>query len=149
MIFGISQYFSNTITKYKAEKLRIVYMGVFYFVGMILLFVLGYTFGLSFLGIKLTLYYMPFYFLEYLYGEFQSRLSEFKFINKKTESIIAISFVVWICIIVRFNLYDISDSVKGILIRAVASLSGCVAIFGVLKNVLASTKNGGANGMVW
>ena len=57
--------------------------------------------------------------------------------------------MVWICIIVRFNLYDISDSVKGILIRAVASLSGCVAIFGVLKNVLASTKNGGANGMVW
>ena len=93
MIFGISQYFSNTITKYKAEKLRIVYMGVFYFVGMILLFVLGYTFGLSFLGIKLTLYYMPFYFLGYLYGEFQSRLSEFKFINKKQK--VLLQYLLW------------------------------------------------------
>lgn len=136
MIFGISQFLAGVIAKNKTGTVKVIYIGVVYLMGMFLLTGLGFAFGLSFLGIKLTLYYMPFYFLGYLYGKLQDQLFKFKSIDNWIELIVAISFIVWIGIITRFNLYDISDNGLGVAIRAVASLFGCIAVFGLLKSVL-------------
>lgn len=140
MIFGISQFLSSVIAKNNTGTVKVIYIGVVYLLGMFLLTGLGFAFGLSFLGIKLILYYMPFYFLGYLYGKLQDQLFKFKSIDNWIELIVAISFIVWIGIITRFNLYDISDNGLGVAIRAVASLFGCIAVFGLLKSVLNFTE---------
>lgn len=141
MIFGVSSFLSNKIANGKNQILKIFICGIFYVIGMIALAALGYVFGLSFLCIKLTLYYMPFYFLGHIYGKFYDELKSKPYFKTLTEIVICACFVIWIVLIKRFNLYAIEDSVPGILLRAIASLTGCIAICGLLPKLFDSLKS--------
>lgn len=91
---------------------------------------LGLVAGLSFLCIKLTIYYTPFYLLGHLYGKYSAKIPE------KVKQIFApICLAVWLAIILRVDIYTIEDGVYGIVLRAMASLCGCIAVSAMVANL--------------
>lgn len=141
MIFGIASFIAERLSKENLLKRQIVLLG-FYLVGMILLVGIGAILGLSFFAIKLTLYYMPFYYAGFLYGQFDDRMKESDTGKKMIDSIVAICFAVWLFIILRFPLYEMSDGGFAIILRAATSLAGCSAVCGLCKGIF-SDKIGG------
>lgn len=125
IIFGLSEYFSYKI--FNSQK----YLIIVYICGMGFFLIVGKIIGLNFLGIKLTIYYMIFYFLGYLY-------SKISFIFQNKENIkeigIMLSFLIWIGLICRYNFFEIDDNVLGIIIRLIASITGVISIIGLLIN---------------
>ena len=73
MIFGIASFIAERVSKENLLKKQTVLLGC-YLVGMVLLVGIGAILGLSFFAIKLTLYYMPFYYAGFLYGQFDDRM---------------------------------------------------------------------------
>ena len=142
MIFGIASFIAERVSKESLLKKQIVLLG-FYLVGMILLVGIGAILGLSFFAIKLTLYYMPFYYAGFLYGQFDDRIKEFDTGKKIIDSVVAICFVVWLFIILRFSLYEMSDGGFAIILRAATSLAGCIAVCGLSKGIFSSKIGGG------
>lgn len=152
LIHGAARFFANKITTHKAFGVNSIFketicIGVFYVIGMAILALIGFVLGFSFFCIKLTLYYMPFYFAGYVYGKFQDQLNK----NKKgkwfIQIVIAVSLFVWLAIILRINLYAISDSGMGILIRVFASLTGCIAICGLCSGFFGENLRGGGTSL--
>ena len=143
MIFGIASFVAERVSKENLLKKRIVLL-VCYFVGMLLLVGIGTILGLSFFAIKLTLYYMPFYYAGFLYGQFDDRMKESEIGKKIIDSVVAICFVVWLFVILRFPLYEMSDGGFAIILRAATSLAGCIAVCGLCKEIF-SEKIGGGN----
>ena len=141
MIFGIASFIAERLSKENLLKRQIVFLG-FYLVGMILLVGIGAILGFSFFAIKLTLYYMPFYYAGFLYGQFDDRMKESEIGKKIIDSVIAICFVVWLFIILRFSLYEMSDGVFAIILRAATSLAGCIAVCGLCKGIFSSKMGG-------
>ena len=105
---------------------------------MVLLVGIGAILGLSFFAIKLTLYYMPFYYAGFLYGQFDDRMKESDTGKKVIDSIVAICFAVWLFVILRFSLYEMSDGGFAIILRAATSLAGCIAVCGLCKGIFSS-----------
>ena len=147
MIFGIASFVAERLSKENLLKRQIVLLG-FYLVGMILLVGIGAILGLSFFAIKLTLYYMPFYYAGFLYGQFDDRMKESEIGKKMIDSVVAICFVVWLFIILRISLYEMSDGGSAIILRAATSLSGCIAVCGLCKGIFSSKIGGGGN-LAW
>lgn len=116
-------------------KRKIIVMSIIYGLGMIILAIIGCMMGMSFFGIRLTLYYMPFYFIGYLYGMFQDELQSFTKSDIINEIIVAICFCVWVTILVRFPLYALPDSISSVVIRAGCSFAGCIAISSLCMNL--------------
>lgn len=141
MIFGIASFIAERLSKENLLKRQIVFLG-FYLVGMILLVGIGAILGFSFFAIKLTLYYMPFYYAGFLYGQFDDRMKESEIGKKIIDSVIAICFVVWLFIILRFSLYEMSDGGFAIILRAATSLAGCIAVCGLCKGIFSSKMGG-------
>ena len=110
---------------------------------MALLAAVGLALGLSFFCIKLTLYYMPFYFAGYIYGKFQDKINEKPKGRWLTQIVVAASLFAWLAIILRISLYSISDSGMGILVRAFASLTGCIAVCGLCSTLFGKNRIGG------
>ena len=130
IIFGISQFFAEKLAKKKTGKVAIA-AAVFAF-GMAALLAVGLKAGISFFGIKLTLYYMPFYFAGYLYGEYQDSILGKGYGAKTVEAVVAVCSAVWITLLAKYNIYGLSDGAAGaVIIRAIASFAGCIAIFGL------------------
>nr|APZ79458.1 Nodulation acetyltransferase protein [Streptococcus suis] len=73
---------------------------------------------------------MPFYFLGYLFGQLDAELFEYKYGNQIKEIVIAGCFIGWIALMVWFNFYSIGDEEIGIILRALASIMGCIAVCG-------------------
>lgn len=141
MIFGIVSFIAERVSKENLLKKQTVLLGC-YVVGMVLLMGIGAILGLSFFAIKLTLYYMPFYYVGFLYGQFDDRMKESEIGKKIIDSVVAICFVVWLFVILRYSIYDMSDGITEIILRVVASLTGCIAICGICKELFTS-KSGG------
>lgn len=142
MIFGIASFIAERLSKENLLKKQIVLLG-FYLVGMVLLVGIGAILGLSFFAIKLTLYYMPFYYAGFLYGQFDDRMKESDTGKKMIDSIVAICFAVWLFVILRFPLYEMSDGGFAIILRAVTSLAGCIAVCGLCRGIFSSKIRGG------
>lgn len=147
LIYGVASFFAHKRTTQKASWVNstfneIICIGVFYAIGMALLVIIGLSLGLSFFCIKLTLYYMPFYFAGYVYGKLQDQINESGKGKWLTQIVIAVSLPVWLAIILRINLYVISDSGMDILIRAFASLTGCIAICGLCSGLFGKNWGG-------
>ena len=141
VVYCISEFFSLKVQKdYQTFKNTIMIWIMFVF-GMIILLGIGIIFGLSFLGIKLTLYYMPFYFCGFLYGKYQDKIHMLKGSKKVIELVVAISAIVWMYSLIRINLYSLQDSGINIIIRAIVSMTGCITIFGLIRdcNIIKNT----------
>lgn len=152
LILGVSSYLANRITSKKncsnGNLKDIIFTGIFYVVGMALLAAVGLALGLSFFCIKLTLYYMPFYFVGYIYGKLQDKINEKAKGRWLTQIVVAVSLFAWLAIILRISLYSISDSGMGILVRAFASLTGCIAVCGVISPLFSNNQIGGGSFIV-
>lgn len=142
MIFGIASFIAERVSKENLLKKQTVLLGC-YLVGMVLLVGIGAILGLSFFAIKLTLYYMPFYYAGFLYGQFDDRMKESDTGKKMIDSIVAICFAVWLFIILRFPLYEMSDGGFAIILRAATSLAGCSAVCGLCKGIFSDKIGGG------
>lgn len=131
MAYGFSCFISEKVSSEKAKSL--VGISVF-LLEMAILAIIALVFGMSFLCIKLTLYYMPFFYARALYGRYQDNITNFKNGNKIIELFVATSAFVYILLLLRFNTYYLSESLVEIFLRAIISLSGCCSIcFAVSK----------------
>lgn len=147
MIFGIASCMAERVSKENLLKKQIVLLGC-YLVGMVLLVGIGAILGLSFFAIKLTLYYMPFYYAGFLYGQFDDSMKESEIGKKIIDSVVAICFVVWLFVILRLSLYEMSDGGFAIILRAATSLAGCIAVCGLCKGIFSSKIWGGGT-LAW
>lgn len=141
MIFGIASFIGEKIEKENAIKKQAVVL-IVYLAGMTVLGGIGFCLGISFFAIKLTLYYMPFYYAGYLYGQMDDRLSNIPIGKKLVDCCIALCFALWLFVILRFSLYGMADSGLAIILRASTSLAGCIAVCGLCKGLF-SLKIGG------
>lgn len=73
MIFGVASYVAELVGKDNNLKKQMTLL-IVYILGMVVLASIGILLGMSFFAIKLTLYYMPFYYLGYLYGQYDARI---------------------------------------------------------------------------
>lgn len=142
MIFGVASFVAERASKENLLKKQIVLLGC-YLAGMVLLVGIGVILGLSFFAIKLTLYYMPFYYAGFLYGQFDDRMKESETGKKIIDSVVAICFVMWLFVILRFPLYEMSDGGFAIILRAATSLAGCIAVCGLCKGIFSENRGGG------
>ncbi len=137
MIFGLSTYFAGKISKGKEIKNKTLTL-LFYVVGMAVLAAVGFVFGFSFFAIKLTLYYMPFYFAGYLYGQYRERILNTKWGKQTVDAAVAACFAVWLAIMTRCYIYALSDSVMAVALRIISSMTGCIAVCGLCKGLFSN-----------
>lgn len=130
IIFGLSVFCAKKVIDKSGFKQQVVTAAI-YGIGMFCLLGVGMIFGMSFFAIKLTLYYMPFYFAGYLYGQYEDKFNCMKKGKQYLDRVVAISFFVWVYAILRYSLYNMSDDGLAIIIRVLVSLSGCIAVLGL------------------
>ena len=146
MIFGIASFLAENASNGNILKKQIVLL-VCYLAGMVLLVGIGVLLGMSFFAIKLTLYYMPFYYAGFLFGQLDDKRMEGDKGKRIIDCVVAICFVIWLAVILRVSLYEMSDGGVAIILRAATSLSGCVAICGLCRGIF--SKNGGGGTLTW
>ena len=142
MVYGLAQFLSGCICKQKNKYRKLITFTVFYLLGMIGLVAVGLVTGLAFLGIKLTLYYMPFYYVGFLFGQFDAKLFEYKYGDRIKDTTVAVSFACWLALMARFNFYSIGDDFRGIILRVLASMMGCIAVCGLVPRLYTSAGGG-------
>lgn len=131
MVFGISRFIALKISKAKSEITTLIFTVLIFILGATVIGVIGLKMGFSFLCIKLTLYYMPFYMAGAIFGKLQNKIFASKSGKMFIEMIVAVCCLIFIAIIIRVNLYTISDNAINIGLRAFTSLAGCIAICGL------------------
>lgn len=134
IVFGLSTFLAQKIVKTKGIK-QLAMTALLYLVAMAVLAGIAFVAGLSFFAIKLTLYYMPFFFAGYLYGQYRDRLLETTCGKIVKDVVVAICLATWLSIITRFHLFAMPDSGMGIVLRAFSSLTGCIAVCGLGKGL--------------
>lgn len=132
VVFGMSRFLSGKFHLSSGVK-GIFVTGVFYSVGMLLLFGITQVFGESFLSLKQTLYYMLFYFAGFTWGEVK-RMPIYEKLASLVDAVIGLSVAAFFFLLQRYNLYSISDNLFGILVRGIASLAGCIGFCGLIAN---------------
>ena len=125
MIFGTAQFISGKLFK-NIQKPIVV--SLFSVLLSLPLLVIAKFAGISFLGIKLILYYLPFFFLGYLFGAFGDKMGQMKRYNLLRDVVIGLAVIGYIIIMSKYNIFLLGESVKEILIRISASISGCVLV---------------------
>lgn len=132
MIFGVASYVAELVGKDNNLKKQMTLL-IVYILGMVVLASIGILLGMSFFAIKLTLYYMPFYYLGYLYGQYDARILDCE--KRIVDFVIASSFIIWLFVILRISIYEMPDNGLAIIMRAGISLAGCIAISGLSKGI--------------
>ncbi len=137
MVYGLASCLSVIISKKtgKGKLFESVLFTLFYIIEMIILFIIGKFFGLSFFVLKLTLYYMIFYYAGVIYGRYRDDIISLKNSKFIYDSIIAICSIVWIAVMCFVNVYKLEDSGIWIILRAGTSLAGCVSVIGLVKEL--------------
>ena len=114
-----------------ARLVRIWYLvlslTVYLWVAAVPLIVIGLYWGINFLSIKLTLYYIPLYLCGYLFGQIQLKYD----MSQKLRTIqVVASFAVglWIYIITRLDFYGQEVSITILFARYLAAIAGCCVI---------------------
>lgn len=141
MVFGVASYLAERIGKSSKIRKQVTLL-LCYLAGMILLVGIGMIMGLSFFSIKLTLYYMPFYYAGYLYGQVDDRLLSTDKGKKVVDCGVAVCFAIWLFVILRFSLYEMFDSGLEIILRAATSLAGCIAVCGLCVGIFSDKISG-------
>lgn len=138
MIFGVSQFLAIKMNKGKSQLQETIKTLIFCSIGSIPLLIVGKLMGIYFWGIKLTLYYLPFFLAGYLFTNMQNNFKGEKWFKTAKEVSIAVSVMIYCILLSRFNFYTIDDSLFNIILRIIASMSGCISLFGlgnaVIKN---------------
>lgn len=138
LIFGISTFLAKRFAKDSGIKQNMLTL-ILYIAGMAILAGIGLLAGLSFFAIKLTLYYMPFYFAGYLYGQYRDKILETKWGKIFIDVIIACCVAGWLFVLNRYHLYALPDNGIAIVLRAISSITGCIAVCGLCKGFFSET----------
>lgn len=149
LIFGISQFLSSSLNRKNSKITSTILTIVFILGGASLLVCVGLIVGINFFGIKLSLYYMPFFLVGYFYSILEESVKGHWFVVSK-EVIPFLSALAYFYLLVHFNIVKLPDDFYGICIRIVASFSGCIMVFGWGANFLNKTKDNWVHKrMVW
>lgn len=137
MIFGISVFCANKTLK-TANTTRMILFFLLFCTGAGILAGIVFLTGLSFFAIKLTLYYIPFFLLGYLFGQYQDDILKTRFGKKIIDFVVAVSLATWLFIILQYCIFDLPDSGLAVVLRAVTSITGCIAVCGLCNGVFAN-----------
>lgn len=129
ILFNISLFISNKVTNNSLP--RIIVTSIIYSIEIVMLLVIGKLFGFSFLCIKLTIYYMPFYYIGFIFGKIQYIVNE-----NKQDVVICLCSILWIVALLKYNLYEMPETIVYIAIRFFTSLFGCISICGLLNRMV-------------
>lgn len=141
MCFGFAEYIAKRWTHTNREE--VILTSLLFFVGGGVLLIIGKFMGLNFLCIKLTLYYMPFYWLGYLYGKYRDVLFAYKHGEVIKNSVIAICTLVWLYILSHVKLFGLPDNGISVILRVVCSLTGCITVCGLCKSLMEAIQSAG------
>ncbi len=136
VIYGISDYLSNTFAKHNKAFNILTHLACMAG-GACALIGVGSVAGMSFLDIKLTLYYIPMYSCGYLFGQLQDAILAKHRATSVVDIIAVLSLAVWLWLLVRFNFYGVDATVGLLSIRYIASLCGCIFVTYTLSAVCA------------
>jgi fucose 4-O-acetylase-like acetyltransferase len=131
VIFMSSRYIAGCISDRKIPStiLTLVFIAVF----SVLLLFIGLKVGLSFLNIKQTTYYIPFFVLGYLYGAFQEKMKSLLLMEK---IVIALATFFWVFVLLKCSIVSLGEDVVSIMVRFFSSVCGCICCFGLLSNLI-------------
>ena len=135
IFFGLSQFLAIKIKRGPKQ----MWTFLFYVIGMGVLAAIGFVAGFSFLSIKLTLYYMPYFYVGYLYGHNSSKILKNSWGKNLGDNVVSISVVAWLFIIIRYQIYALPDSGMAIMVRIASSMTGCIAVCGLCHAVFENT----------
>ena len=124
--WGISSFCANKLTAKKF--LRVVFCTAFSMLLAMLLLLVGIKAGITFLNIKLTLYYIPYFFLGYIFASFSTDIRAKKYYKSIESIVVAASFVIFVCLSLRFNVATSGETVIEIATRIICSLTGCISL---------------------
>lgn len=128
IINGVASYFSNLL-KTNRKLWRISAHLCFAIVGAMILAFVGVCFGIDFLAIKLTLFYFPLYMAGYLWGQIQDGIGAIK--GRFYQIVVALSLFIWLFIILRVGFFGEEMSAGVLVLRYLASISGCIIVISV------------------
>lgn len=134
LIVSVSELLSCLIkftaqSKIATKIIQMIFVGVL-FGG---LGVLGKFVGMQFLSIKYTLYYIPFFCIGYLFGEFNDEINSIKHYKPIVGVSVSIFAITYVIMILQFNIQSMSDSALNVLVRMIISLTGCAVLFYIVE----------------
>lgn len=135
MIYGLADLFSNELSKNIWSNLALHV--TFCLVGLARLAVIGYFAGFDFLAIKLTLYYMSFYLIGFLYGHIQDWLTEKSWSKTVANCAIVLSLGLWLAMINRFDFFAGGEGLAFVAGRFITSVLGSSAVIGLFVSIYA------------
>lgn len=125
IINGIADYLSNLLNTCHWYWRVVVHLS-FSVAGALMLALMGICFGIEFLAIKLTLFYFPLYIAGYLSGQVQDRIGVIK--GRIYQPVVALCLFVWLFIILRIGFFGEEMTANILVIRYLASITGCVIV---------------------
>ena len=146
--FDLCSYFAVKLVK-NNERISYILMTIFFFVVFTtVLFVIGRFAGFDLFGIKLIVYYIPFYTLGFVFGKLIGEL--FKVNHHKLANIVSFIFgLIWLALIVNFNLYSMEETLLNIAIRYCASAVGSIAFCWAIANSYAHINEKISKRLIW
>ena len=94
--------------------------------------------GFNFLCLKLTLYYSCFYYCGFLFSKIYPLVKDKRLYRKAETAVVFICAIVYLYMIINFDLWSAGDTIGGIIVRLVSSFSGCVLTFKIVNQLAAS-----------
>ena len=148
VIHGAAQLLAGKCAEFSLCRKRLgggglLLTAMFFAAGMVVVALTGMLMGMTFLGTKLTLYYMPFYFAGYLYGKLSPKIERMAHGERIVDAVVALCCAGYMAVLLRVNLYTIADNLQGIAVRATASMLGCIAVCGLGRRPLEKTDSFG------
>ena len=124
ILWGISSYICRRA--FSAHALcKVVLTSCISLVMSVFLLVLGYFVGFSFLGIKLTCYYLPFFLLGCIFPYLIASLNGTSGYRLIERVMVCASAMIFLFLVISRNFYTAVDTIKNVLERVVCSLCGC------------------------
>ena len=128
----VASSFASAQLKPKAEWRRKIYIIAGCIVGTFALLLIGSQVGITFLGIKYTAYYIPYYLLGWLVGTFVESTHFHTFRKYFLNILLLILLIVYSALIMSFNVYTMQDTLVNIIIRMCISGCGCIFLLGLV-----------------
>lgn len=139
LIWGIGSYLAGKLSK--QEKVLPVFTALASMILACGLFIVGIIWGMSFLAIKLSLYYLVFYFVSYLYSRYVGYFNQKAWFQTVKQIAVACLILVYAYLIINYNTYTSDDSVPNIGIRMLSSFAGCVVFISAISFWIEHGKN--------
>lgn len=149
ILFGVAQYIAIKICKNEKIWFEIFITAVAIALEAIVLLLVGSKLGISFFGIRFSIYYLPFYFMGYLYSKVQDVYESRNWFIDTCKCGIAVSAIIYIVLLIRVNFYAAGDSLGDIVLRVLASVTGCVSVFGLLGTEKNTDENRISSALAW